>query len=149
MKGRNRSLEYRAEFKSSYENADLEVTNAIASIEKELEINKEYSFVLDFVLRELINNAIEHGNGLENDKSVKLVIDISNNKINIEVFDNGEGFDLNEIMRYINDKDISRTRGRGLLSIINLGFKLKTAKGMIKCVGDLNQNNFNIGKGGI
>ena len=79
-------------------------------------------FFIDYTIRELFNNALEHGNNFEKDKLVTYYVEYSNTKFYIEVQDEGDGIILNDVSN--NDEDILRFRARGLESLRKLGFEL-------------------------
>lgn len=107
-----------------------EVEYAIEKIEKVLNehflIEREKLFVLTFAARELINNGIEHGNKMDPSKKVKLRMVKSIDSIEIRVKDEGKGFNLKQIIDGISWNDEIRERQRGLLTLIELDFTLKT-----------------------
>jgi len=70
---------------------------------------------------EACTNAIEHGNKCCPEKVVKIVYNLSNDGIVIDVFDSGEGFDYEKYMSSIPDpQDITHYRGRGLYIMNNM-----------------------------
>lgn len=97
-------------------------------------------FMLDFALRELFNNAVEHGNGNHFEKKVNYNLTYSSSEFEIEILDEGNGFDLEAIITMENDSDVLRDRNRGLFVVHQLGFMLHSAKGSIKAKLELNDN---------
>jgi serine/threonine-protein kinase RsbW len=79
-------------------------------------------FFIDYTLRELFNNAIEHGNNFEKDKLVTYYLEYSSTKFFIEVKDEGKGIFLNNLNS--KNEDILRCRSRGLESLKKLGVEL-------------------------
>lgn len=66
------------------------------------------------VLRELINNAIEHGNGKDESKTVEGSVElVAPLRFKITVADQGEGFDHKELILRMSD-DHTQLRNRGL-----------------------------------
>lgn len=128
---------YTSEIKSSFENTDMEVEKIISSLKKELDMDKEVLFRIEFILRELINNSIEHGNKMNLEKKVMLQVEVLSRIVTIDVIDEGEGFDLDKVILHIKNKELLRIRNRGLLSIIGFGFKLKVNGGHVICVGEI------------
>lgn len=59
-------------------------------------------------------NAIEHGNGLAAGKSVTVRFRISDGEVEVEVDDEGAGFDPHLYERELTTEDLLRPRGRGI-----------------------------------
>ena len=104
-----------------------ELTNLTTKINKELKLfdySEDQIERMTIVIRELVLNAIEHGNKNANYKNVKIEYDITCNIFNIRIEDEGEGFDetlipdptdeirLKKLLDDGNEKEY--TRGRGI-----------------------------------
>jgi len=78
----------------------------------------QLAFDINLVLTEAMANAIRHGNDCDPDKSVRINIFIEENCLHIQVFDEGQGFDLSTLpqpdLHGIND------HGRGMYIIHRL-----------------------------
>lgn len=61
---------------------------------------------------EACTNAMEHGNGLDADRSVEIHIEVGERRIEVSVMDEGQGFDYD---RWQPAEDLLRERGRGIL----------------------------------
>jgi serine/threonine-protein kinase RsbW len=88
------------------------------------EASKEFAF--QTVLVESVTNAISHGNKYNEDLLTSVTISIDNEKIRIEVEDQGEGFDLDQIPSPIDKDHISLENGRGIFFIRNLSSSITT-----------------------
>jgi anti-sigma regulatory factor (Ser/Thr protein kinase) len=85
--------------------------------------------VIDFALRELLNNAVEHGNEMNPAKKVSGRVDYSRGRLLLEVFDEGPGFTLTPKMLKIGP--FLEDRGRGLAILVRIGFRVRaTRKGV-------------------
>lgn len=73
-------------------------------------------FKFNVVLRELMTNAIKHGNNFSDNKKVFISCFIKDNYLNLIVEDEGEGFNLPEIPENMNDL---REEKRGFFIISN------------------------------
>ncbi len=70
---------------------------------------------LNVVLTEAMVNAIRHANAADPDKQVDIRITIGDNELLLQVFDQGQGFDLNSIQDPdFNDEELLETGGRGI-----------------------------------
>jgi serine/threonine-protein kinase RsbW len=61
---------------------------------------------------EACTNAMEHGNLLEESKSIEVVYEINEQRISVTVFDEGPGFDF---ANWKPSEDLMRERGRGII----------------------------------
>jgi serine/threonine-protein kinase RsbW len=69
-------------------------------------------FSTELLLRELLNNAILHGNGLDDHKRVKASVRIGRKWIQLRIADEGPGFDWRSARQVLPDADA--VSGRGL-----------------------------------
>jgi len=72
---------------------------------------------LNVVLTEAMVNAIKHANAADPDKEVQICISITENELEIRVYDTGQGFDLNSIPSPSFDTDCLEEKGRGIFII--------------------------------
>lgn len=114
---------------SNFQAVDDAVERIIHAIrDKKIIRNKHLIFDVNFVLREILNNAVEHGNHFDVNKMVKIQIDFLKPMLSIKVIDEGSGFDLEKILAYTGEEHILRQRHRGFQTIRELGFCLKSNK---------------------
>jgi len=79
--------------------------------------DEEAIFGLKILLRELLTNAMEHGNKLDSEKETELIIQhLSEDKICVEVKDQGAGFDW-EKLEWAIKEDTASPRQRGLAMV--------------------------------
>lgn len=73
------------------------------------------AYHINLVLTEAMTNAIRHANDDDPEKKVRITISISDNRLVIQVEDNGQGFDIN----LIPEPDFARLEdsGRGIFMI--------------------------------
>lgn len=81
---------------------------------------ESFAVNLNLVLTEAMVNAIKHANAADPDKEVLIHISISDEEIDIRVYDNGQGFDLNSIPNPTFDTDSLEDKGRGIFIIRTL-----------------------------
>jgi len=118
---------------STFEEVDVEVIKLCCRLRSQFGKSlEEFMFVLEFVLRESFNNAVEHGNKMKNSEKVKYEISISKEGLTLDFWDSGEGFDLEEVLKH-SDKEASlQIRNRGLQAIITFGFLITVDRGHIR-----------------
>lgn len=79
---------------STYEQVDGAIKNVMAYAACGLGLsNGRFLFELDFVMRELLNNAVEHGNGGNPDKMIVFEIKTEDAILQVCVVDEGACFD--------------------------------------------------------
>ena len=93
--------------------------SALNNIDKDL-----YGNLLIAAL-EATNNAITHGNKLEESKKVELVFDIDENKIILTVKDEGCGFDYKNLPDPTLPENIEKMSGRGVFLMSKLSDKIE------------------------
>jgi len=84
------------------------------------------AYQINLVLTEAMTNAIKYGNSDNSEKSVHILINISENELLIRIFDYGQGFDINEIPSP--DFTLLEDRGRGIFLIKTLMDSVKYIK---------------------
>ena len=72
-------------------------------------------FGIRLAFEEAIVNAIKHGNGHDEQKWVRVVCKLSNDRIRIEISDEGSGFELNGVPDPTDEERIEVPNGRGIM----------------------------------
>lgn len=93
----------------------------IYQIEKELDIQGSF-FDIQLMLTEAITNAYQHGNQGDSSKAIKIMYELNNDNLHLEIQDCGEGVSQVKIPQYIAEDSILNQNGRGLF--------------LIKCISD-------------
>ena len=123
---------YKNEIQSSFKSVDLCVREVLQLMEKHENLSDEsLLFKVSFVLRELMNNSVEHGNKFDISKSISCSIEYNAPKLMIEISDEGKGFirDNGYYRALDNEK---RERRRGLKLIEELNFVIEMEKSTIR-----------------
>ena len=108
-------LVYKETIDSTFQAVD-DVVNKIHVhlIEKLPWINQKSRFQINFILREILNNAVEHGNQFHERKKVFLEIYLEDLFLKINVWDEGSGIKISDKEFDQNDADsLLRERQRG------------------------------------
>lgn len=71
-------------------------------------------FAVHLSFEEALVNAIKHGNGFDASKMVRIICKISEDRIRIEVTDEGKGFRPDAVPDPTADENLDRTCGRGV-----------------------------------
>jgi serine/threonine-protein kinase RsbW len=77
-------------------------------------VGEEAAFGIDMAVREAITNAMVHGNKEDEAKTVELTLNCLGRELEIEVKDQGEGFDPASIPDPTDPANILKTSGRGI-----------------------------------
>jgi serine/threonine-protein kinase RsbW len=77
-------------------------------------LSEELSFGIEMALREAVTNAMVHGNQEDEAKSVEVIFNCHDNELEIEVRDQGEGFDPANVPDPTNAENLLKTSGRGI-----------------------------------
>lgn len=80
-------------------------------------------FGVRLALEEALVNAIKHGNRMDPDKKVRVLCQICEIKVRIEIEDEGEGFDPSDVPDPTDEENLEKPGGRGIMlmrSFMNL-----------------------------
>ncbi len=106
-------MEKKLNIPSKIENLRI-VEKAVDEISNDYQLNSElYGNVLIATI-EAANNAILHGNKLDENKNVDIYFRVEENKLKIIVKDQGEGFDYANIPDPTSPENIEKINGRGV-----------------------------------
>jgi serine/threonine-protein kinase RsbW len=131
-KEKNDIIIYESKIASNFEAVDRCV-NEILNKMSEFEALKdeELIFRTSFVLRELLNNSVEHGNKFDENKDIDCLVLYSPPHLKIEIVDEGEGFEIDQTYYEALEND-HRNRRRGLKLVEALDFELIITKNKFK-----------------
>lgn len=108
----SRSLQLRLESKID----SVDAIELIAlGVGREIGLEEERLDRLGMAVREMMVNAVTHGNGYSRDKSVHVSIDSGKGEMRVAVRDEGEGFDPEDVPDPTQPENLLKTSGRGLL----------------------------------
>lgn len=77
-------------------------------------IGEEAAFAIVMAVREAVTNAMVHGNQEDETKSVEVIFNCPGNAVEIEVRDQGKGFDPTSVPDPTDPVNILKTSGRGI-----------------------------------
>jgi serine/threonine-protein kinase RsbW len=92
---------------------------AVADFVKSCGLEEQDAFGVDMAVREAVTNAMVHGNQEDETKSVEVVFGCQGNALEIEVSDQGEGFDPASVPDPTEPANILKPSGRGIFLIRN------------------------------
>ena len=108
---------------SSFEAVDRVVREAEALLAQYFQIENEDLFKINVMLREVLNNAVEHGNAFDESKQITVTIAYTDEIFTFDVHDEGTGVALDDCYEVQLDYDL-RERARGFSIIKALGFEV-------------------------
>jgi serine/threonine-protein kinase RsbW len=97
--------------------AGHDVQERIVAMLEEREYSMRDVFAVRLALEEALVNAIKHGNQLDPDKTVRIHCDVEQDRIYVEIEDQGPGYNPEDVPDPTLDENIERASGRGLMLI--------------------------------
>ena len=104
----------------SHIEAVADAAAAAADFARSCGLADDAAFGIDMAVREAITNAIVHGNKEDETKKVELTFNCSQDAVEIQVKDQGEGFDPGSVPDPTAPENILKTSGRGNFLMRNL-----------------------------
>jgi serine/threonine-protein kinase RsbW len=114
---------FKRSLSSSFEAVDRVVREAEALLAQYFQIENEDLFKINVMLREVLNNAVEHGNAFDESKQITVTIAYTDEIFTFDVHDEGTGVALDDCYEVQLDYDL-RERARGFSIIKALGFEV-------------------------
>lgn len=123
---------YKNEIQSSFKAVDICVREVVRLMEANDKLmDDSLLFKVSFVLRELMNNSVEHGNKFDINKKITCNVVYDEPLLLIEISDEGKGF-IRDDGYYSVLNNEKRERRRGLKLIEELDFKIDMEKSTIR-----------------
>lgn len=101
----------------SHIGAVADATAAVTNIVQSCGVGEEAAFGVEMAVREAITNAIVHGNREDEAKAVEVTFNCLEHELEIEVRDQGKGFDPADVPNPTDPANILKTSGRGIFLI--------------------------------
>jgi len=101
----------------SHIEAVADAAAAAADFARNCGLREEVAFGIDMAVREAVTNAVVHGNKEDEAKTVEVILNCLNHSVEIEVKDQGEGFDPKGVPDPTDPANIMKTSGRGIFLI--------------------------------
>jgi serine/threonine-protein kinase RsbW len=92
-----------------------DAASAAAEFVKRSGLGDEAAYGVDMAVREAVTNAVLHGNRQDEAKSVEVSFKSTPETIEIEVRDQGQGFDPENVPDPTDPQNLLKTSGRGIL----------------------------------
>ncbi|TAJ11240.1 ATP-binding protein [Marinilabiliaceae bacterium JC017] len=111
-------------FKSNTKNINL-VEKLIDDLSTKYNLHSDIYGKLLLAIVEGVNNAIVHGNKLDDSKDVIVEYSIDKEKIEFYIKDMGDGFDFSNIPDPTKPENIEKTHGRGIFLMNHLADEIE------------------------
>jgi len=92
-----------------------DVQERILALLEAREFSDKDLFGVKLALEEALVNAIKHGNGMDPDKTVRVRCTVNSTMVEIDIEDEGEGFDPADVPDPTDDDNLEKPSGRGLM----------------------------------
>jgi serine/threonine-protein kinase RsbW len=107
------------DFPSRAENVHL-VERMIDNVCEEHQVSEDHYGNILIAMTEAVNNAIHHGNSLNESKKTTVCCDVEESKIKFIVTDEGPGFNFDDLPDPTAPENIENPNGRGIFLMKNL-----------------------------
>lgn len=81
----------------------------------EIGLSEDANFGIDMAVREVVANAVKHGNKLDENKQVELTFANKEEGFEVTVRDFGKGFNVEDVPDPTNPENLMKADGRGIL----------------------------------
>ena len=98
---------------SRFEMLDVAQT-VLTQVCKIIGFEEEVSHYMSVAVRESVVNAIKHGNGQDESKRVEIVFTLGDGSLEVQVKDQGEGFEPEELPDPLAPENLLKAYGRGI-----------------------------------
>jgi len=103
----------------SHIEAVAEAAAAVANFLQSCGVGDEAAFGIDIAVREAVTNAIVHANKEDETKSIEVTVNCVGHALEIEIKDQGEGFDPASVADPTEPANLLKTSGRGIFLMRN------------------------------
>lgn len=123
------------EMYSRFTDVDDVVRKVLQFFEKEnLHSSSKNLSSINLALRELLVNAVEHGNKMKEEAKIVCHFSFSLQEVCIVIIDGGTGFILEDVVMERKNLNADRERGRGLLLLAKLGWKMSVHGNRVQAI---------------
>ena len=99
--------------------AVAEAAAAVSEFLNRVGIGEDVAFGIDMAVREAVTNAVLHGNKLDSAKIAEVDLKKTSERLEINVSDQGKGFNPTEIADPTKPENLLKTSGRGIFFMRN------------------------------
>jgi serine/threonine-protein kinase RsbW len=114
MDSRNSSVELKIDSSLEYTDLVENITNSLALLAG---CNPDQMYFIQMAVREIVTNAIQHGNRFDLNKQVSIVYRFDPGKFEVHVRDQGDGFDYDHLPDPCDPANLLKSSGRGIFLV--------------------------------
>ena len=92
-----------------------ESAQAAAAFASQVGFTEDEIYAIDMAMREVVANAVKHGNKLDETKNVEITLNNSEAGFEVSVRDFGAGFEVEDVPDPTNPENLLKEDGRGIL----------------------------------
>ena len=92
-----------------------ESAQAAAAFASQAGFTEDEIYAIDMAMREVVANAVKHGNKLDETKNVEITLNNSEAGLEVSVRDFGAGFEVEDVPDPTNPENLLKEDGRGIL----------------------------------
>lgn len=100
------------------------VETVLKNFFKEHNLDNKYFNKVFLCISEAVTNSIEHGNKKNRNKKVTILLSMLQNKVFVEIKDEGDGFNYQKLESPIEKNNLKKETGRGIFIIKNMADNL-------------------------
>ncbi len=101
--------------------SSLEYTDLVENITGNLTLlagcNTDQIYFIQMAVREIVTNAIQHGNRFDINKAVSILYEFDRGRFEVHVWDQGDGFDLSHLPDPCDPANLLKSSGRGIFLV--------------------------------
>ena len=101
---------------SSLDYTDL-IENMINNLTTLAGCNSDHAYFIEMAVREVVTNAIQHGNRFDLNKQVRVQFRFDREKFEVQVKDQGHGFDFDHLPDPCDPANLLKSSGRGIFLV--------------------------------
>jgi serine/threonine-protein kinase RsbW len=109
----------------SHIEAVADAAAATTDFVKNCGVTEEAAFGIEMAVREAVTNAMVHGNQEDEAKSVEVIFSCHGNELEVEVRDQGTGFEPTSVPDPTDPANLLKTSGRGIFLMRNFMDKVE------------------------
>lgn len=96
------------------------VESFIDNVKEKFQLDDDIYGNIMISVTESVNNAINHGNGLDKNKNVSVTLNLNESQVSFTIKDQGSGFDFHNLPDPTAPDNIEKLGGRGIFLMKNL-----------------------------
>jgi serine/threonine-protein kinase RsbW len=114
MNSQQATVELRIQSNLDYSEIVENITNNLTALAG---CTADHAYFIEMALREIVANAIQHGNKSDLNKTVQIRYRFDKESFHVQVDDQGQGFDYDHLPDPCNPENLLKSSGRGIFLV--------------------------------